>query len=173
MTPAGQSKEIAMKTARPTSGRLRHRIASALLVLGLAVGALASTATPAQAATSVIGCFQRPSLDPALWTVRVDLRVWNHVQNVWQQTGRYAFIQISNAGPTCVTLAVPAAYQNYYTTAIVDYTYTQSGTTLAWYGWSGQYAAPGALGYRQNTAITKFTNRSSVDGLNVHSDYWH
>ena len=66
-----------------------------------------------------------------------------------------------------MTLAVPAAYQNDSTTEIVDYTYAQTGTTLAWCGWSGQYAAPGASEYIQNTAITRFTNRSRVDGLDV------
>ena len=168
--PASHSEEIAVKNALST---LRHRIAGALLVLGFAVGALASTATPAQAATSIFACFQRPLADPGIWTVRIDLRVWNPVQNVWQQTGQYLFTQISSAGPTCQILVVPVAYQNFYTTAIVDYTYSQNGTTLSWYGWSGQYALPGTLGYKQNTAITKFTNRSSVDGVGVHSEYWH
>ena len=162
-----------MKNALSMSGRLRQRIASALLVLGVVVGALASTATPAHAATFVIGCFQRPSLDPATWTVRVDLRVWNPVKQVWQQTGQYAFIKISNAGPTCPYFNVPPAYQNYYTTMIVDYMYTQNGTTLAWKGWSGEYAPPGAVAFPQRTAVTLFSNVSSVDGLNIHYEYWH
>jgi hypothetical protein len=171
--PAGHTEEIAVKNALSMSGRLRQRIAGALLVLGGAVGAVAATPTPAQAATSIFACFQRPASDPGVWTVRVDLRVWNPVTSAWQQTGQYLWAQISSAGPTCQTLAVPAAYQNYYTTVIVDYMYTQSGTTLAWKGWSSQYASPGALGYRQNTAITLFTNVTSVDGLNIHYEYWH
>ena len=103
----------------------------------------------------------------------MDLRVWNHVQNVWQPTGQYLWAQISNAGPTCVTLAVPAAYQNYYTTAIVDFMYTQNNTTLAWKGWSAQYALPGTLAYTQNNAITKFSNVTSIDNLGIHYEYWH
>ena len=162
-----------MKNAFSTSGRLRQRLASTLLVLGVAVGALASTATPARAATSILACFQRPSLDPTPFTVRVDLRVWNPVKRVWQPTGQYLFTTIVNTKPTCQLLLVPTAYQNFYTTAIVDYTYTQNGTTLQWYGWSGESSAPGSAGYVQRNAITFFRNVSSVDGLNIHYDNWH
>jgi hypothetical protein len=171
--PAGHFQEIAVKKVLSTSGRLRQRIAGALLVLGIAVGALASTATPAHAATSIVACFQRPSLDPVEFTVRVDLRVWNAYQQAWQPTGQYVFARISNARPTCVLLPVPIAYQNYYTTAIVDYTQTAHGTTLRWYGWSAEYAAPGTAGYTQRNAVTRFTNVSSADGVGVHSQYWH
>jgi hypothetical protein len=171
--PASHSQEIAVKNALSTSGRLRQRIASALLVLGVAVGVLASTARPAHAATSIIACFQRPSLDPTEFTVRLDLRVWNPNQQVWQQTGQYLFVRISSARPTCQLLPVPIPYQNYHTTVIVDYMYTANGTTLAWYGWSAQCALPGTAGYTQGTAVTRFTNVSSVDGLNIHYEYWH
>ena len=162
-----------MKNALPMSGRLRQRLASALLVLGVTVGALASTATPAQAATSILACFQRPSLDPMPFTVRVDLRVWNPVTRVWQPTGQHLFTTISNTRSTCQLLLVPTAYQNFYTTAIVDYTYTQNGGTWQWYGWSGEYAAPGTAGYAQRNAIAYFRIASSVDGLNIHYDNWH
>ena len=135
-----------MKNALSTSGRLRQRIASALLVLGVAVGALASTATPAHAASSIVACFSaRRSIRPNTWCG-------------W----------ISDGG-----IPVPIAYQNYFTTVIVDYRYTQNGTTIAWYGWSNEYAAPGTAGYTQRTAITKFNVVSSADGVGVHSDYWH
>ena len=162
-----------MKNALSTLGRLRQRIASALLVLGVAVGALASTATPAHAATSIVACFQRPTLDPTEYMVRLDLRVWNAYQKVWQQTGQYIFLRITSAGPRCQLLPVPIAYQNYVTTVIVDYRYTQNGTTIAWYGWSGEYASPGTAGYTQRNAIVRFNVVSSADGLNVHSEYWH
>ena len=144
-----------------------------LLVLGGAVGALAFTATPAHAATSILACFQRPANDPFSYTVRWDLRVWNSTTRVWQSTGQSLWATISNKQATCQVLFVPTAYQNFSTTVMVDYVYVQNGTWMKWYGWSGEAFPPGTWGYRQRTTIAYFTVGSSADGLNVHYDYWH
>jgi hypothetical protein len=87
---------------------------------------------------------QAPS-DPVAYTVRWDLRVWNSVRKVWQPTGQSLWATISSGRVTW----------------------------MRWYGWSGQWALPGTLGYRQSTAIATFSVGSSVDGLNIHYDYWH
>jgi hypothetical protein len=37
-----------------------------------------------------------------------------------------------------------------------------------------EYAPPGAVAFpHQRPAVTRFTNASSVDGLGIHSEYWH
>lgn len=62
-------------SARATSGRLRRVFTSALLALSVVVGTLAATATPANAASSVHGCF-RSSQGWDLWGVHASLAVW-------------------------------------------------------------------------------------------------
>ena len=166
-----------MKNALSMSGRLRQRLASALLVLGVVVGALASTATPAHAATAIYSCFQRPAgPDPLTWQVRVDLRVWNQVTKAWQYAGQYAWINISPTAPTCTYFVVPPQYQNFNTTLIVDHWYTKNGATLAFKGIAALPAPPGGTLFVQTPLpiITYLANLSSVDGiLNIHTAYWH
>lgn len=144
-----------MTSAPSTPNRLLHRMIRTLLVLGIAVGALAATATPVRAAAIVSGCFQRPLTDKWFtYLVRVDLRVYNAVRQVWQPTGQSQWIYISNytdqngsqgtPTPTCVTFLVPANYQNFITTLVVDHTTTANQTSIAYYGWSGLTAPAGA-----------------------------
>src|SRR5687767_343638 len=95
LMPASHFQEIAVKNALSMSGRLRQRLASALLVLGVVIGGLASTATPAHASTEIFTCFQRPDgPDPMEWQVWVHLRVWNPVTKAWQYAGWNGWITI-------------------------------------------------------------------------------
>jgi hypothetical protein len=144
-------------------------------VLGVVVGALASTATQAHATTEIFTCFQRPDADPWPKQVRVDLRVWNQVTKVWQYAGWYAWITIQPKVPTCTRVAVPPQYQNFYTTLIVDHSYTQNGTTLAFRGTPVTPAPPGGTLFVQMPlpVIVWFTVLTSADGLGVHTANWH
>jgi len=175
LMPASYSQEIVMKNALSMSGRLRQRLTRALLTLGVVVGALASTATPAHAASEIYTCFVRPNLDPSPMQVRVDLRVWNQVTRVWQYAGWYAWITIQPKVQTCMGVPVPPQYQNFYTTLIVDHSYTLNGTTRAFRGIPALSAPPGGTPFVQTPLpiVTWFTVLSSADPLGVHSAYWH
>lgn len=162
---------------------LRRRMSRTLLALGIAVCALAATASPARAASVVVGCFQRPLSDKFSYSVRVDLRVWNAYQRVWQPTGQSKWIVLSNANavtyydqnglqgdptPTCATLIVPAAYQSYITTLVVDHTYTANQTSIAYFGASSQTAPAGnQLAIFWQPAVVLLNNLSSP------YSYWH
>jgi len=69
---------------RPSSSR--RRLNSALLVLGISVGTVATTATPVEAASVVITCFQRLGPNPSIVAgFTVQLWAWNGVS--YEQSG--------------------------------------------------------------------------------------
>ncbi len=163
-------------------GGLRRHMASWLLALGV-IGALTATATPAHAATSVSGCFQRPITDKFEYLVRLDLKAWSPYTQVVEVVSSWS-MRLSNATvqtyinenglqgaptPTCVTIPVPAKYQSYYTTLVVDF--VDQGT-LWFKGWSGYWANPGAASPGIGTATVMMTNIASRDGLGIHYTYW-
>lgn len=163
---------------------LGRRVGSTLLALGIAVGALAATATPADAASIVFGCFHRLATDPAGYLVRVDLRVLNPYTKVWQQTGQWQWISLRNTNvesyvtetgtvyspPTlaCVTFNVPAAYQNFDTTLVVDHVMTQNQTSVAYFGSSGVATKAGT-----QTGILWPSGPVFINNLSSPYPYWH
>ena len=72
-------KNIQSASAAP--GQIRRRLTSALLTLSLIGGTIATTATPVEAATSVIACFTPSVYNYRASGVAVLLQVWNGGDN--------------------------------------------------------------------------------------------
>jgi hypothetical protein len=102
------------QSAAATPGRLRRRLNRALLVLGLSVGAIATTATPAQAASAVISCFTPAYGNFLARSIPVQLRAWNG--SSWVPI---LYATLDNNG--CAGWSVPAVYHNYYLLAQIEW----------------------------------------------------
>jgi hypothetical protein len=106
----GPFPRIPMKNIESTSAtpwQLRRRLASALLTLSLIAGTIATTATPVEAATTVVACFAPYPYNYRALSVAVQLQVWNGVD--YSTT-----IATGALRDGCVAWNISPAYQNRY-----------------------------------------------------------
>jgi len=118
-------------TVSTTPGQLRRRLASALLALSLAVGALALTATPAQATTLVSTCYTAAYGNFLVRGLPVKLQAWTgsgHVDIAWAT--------LDSSG--CASWLVPAAYRGHYLRTNIEF----HNYLFNYYGGSYYYADP-------------------------------
>ena len=107
-----------MKNTQSTStkpGQLRRRLTSALVALILVAGAMAMTAKPVEAASSVVSCFQPFG---SLTSANLPVRLYALTAS--------GIVEVPGAGTTtdysgCAWFSVPAAYQRYYLVTYIDY----------------------------------------------------
>ena len=141
----------------PKPGQLRRRLTSALLTLSLVAGALAMTAKPAEAATTVVGCFT--SNDSRYRADGIPVWLQLYWAGQWHTIGYGVLDDYGTGGTACATFEIPWQYQNlYYRVAIntdirtfgvynwgeTNYSYPGYGTAYL-YGW--MYSQPGAFAY--------------------------
>ena len=139
------------QSAFATPDRRRRRLTSALLVLGLSLGTIATTATPVEAATVVVTCFT-PAYGNFLvrgLPVKLQALTVNGYVSI-------DFATLDSGG--CAAWVVPPAYRNYWLRTYIEqndnffyYQGASAGYAWAWIGpwqqwyplWSNGHAAPG------------------------------
>ena len=120
---------------RVLPGSLRRLLTRALVIVGLTVGTLATTATPADAASYVRGCFRYYTGTSNLGGTPVYLEAWTNYG--------WLIIATANLGPTvtsCVHWNIAPDTQPYYLRMRVFY--RQSSTAPLFYSVSTKPAAP-------------------------------
>lgn len=142
-------------SSRTAPGRLRRLITRTLLTIGLTIGGIATTATPAEAANYVYGCFRSPTgFD--LWSMTAKLQYWTGAG--WQTvaTGQLGPMGALVPGFSCMGWPVPTQY---YFMVVVDhrpnpaspYPWWWGATAVGWspsWGWQNYaYAFPGNHGW--------------------------
>ena len=122
------------QSVSPTPERRRRRLTRALLTISLTIGGIATTATPAEAANYVYGCF-RSAEGYDMWGTTAKLQVWTG--------GSWATVATSQLGPpgalvsghNCVGWQVPTEY---IFTIFVDHRLNPS--SFPWW-WGSPYGA--------------------------------
>jgi hypothetical protein len=141
-------------STRTEPGRLRRLITRTLLTIGLTIGGIATTATAAEAANSVYGCF-RSADGTDLWSMTARLQYWTGAGWATVTTSQLGPLGALVPGYSCVGWTVP---QEYIFTVFVDhrlnpssfpwwwgspYTGVAWGPWQSWYNFGIPYAVPG------------------------------
>jgi hypothetical protein len=121
------------KSAFATPGQLRRRLTSALLTLGLIFGTIATTATPVEAATTVLACFTPYPYNYRALSVAVQLQVWNGAD--------YSTIATGALSQGCVAWNIGPQYQNRYLRVRINDQIMYYG--VYYWGETTQVAGPG------------------------------
>ena len=115
-----------------TPRRIRRRLTSALLALVLIGGILATTATPANAASLVKGCFRSNLAGMNVVGIPVQLQAFYQ--------GRWYTIATTNLGVNgCVAWSIPPSHRGYWLQMVVNHRVNPA----YWVGSSPLWALPG------------------------------
>lgn len=131
-------------STRTERGRLRRLITRTLLTIGLTIGGIATTATPAEAANYVYGCF-RSANGFDLWSMTAKLQYWTGSGWATAATSQLGPQGALVPGFSCVGWPVSTEY---YFMVVVDHRPNPSSPTPWWWGaTSVGYAYSPSWGY--------------------------
>ena len=124
-----------MKNTRSTSAtasRLRRRLTSTLLALGVFVGTIAFTARPAHAASNVYGCFVASQ---GMTIIGLPIQLQAFVNGSW-----VFMASNTNNGGNCIAFPIPTGYaRTLYWRLVINTNYAGKH----WFGTSPYWATPG------------------------------
>lgn len=133
-------------SARTNPGGLRKLVTGSLLTICLTIGGIVTTATPAEAANSVYGCFSSPNgMD--LWSMTAKLQYWTGAGWATVATSQLGPKGAVVAGYSCAGWPVPSGY---YFMVVVDHRLNPSSNPWWWGATSAGFAYSPAWGYWYN-----------------------
>jgi hypothetical protein len=143
-------KPIMNSHSAPTTpvrpGSLRRLLTRVPLALGLVIGIIAATATPADAAGSVVGCFKSASTAANVVGIPVQLQAFD------PSIGTWVTVATQNLGNnSCVAWTIGPALHPYYLRLAVNY----QAYGAFWHGSSPLLAMPGNLQAHLGTGVVK------------------